>query len=66
MQKTLNSQNNFERKTKLETPHSLLANYTIKLLSSKQYGTGTEKTHRSTEQNREPRNKPILTWAINL
>ena len=25
-----------------------------------------KQTHRSKEQNREPRNKPILTWSINL
>ena len=43
MQKTLTSQNSLERKTKLEASHSLLANYTIKLLLPKQYGTGTKK-----------------------
>ena len=33
---------------------------------SKQYGTGQQQKYRSTEQYREPRNKPIHLWSINL
>ena len=39
--KTLNSQNNLEKKTELEELGSLTSDYTTKLQSSKQYGTGT-------------------------
>ena len=33
---------------------------------SKQYGTGQQQKYRSMEQYREPRNKPIHLWSINL
>ena len=38
-QKTLNSQNNQERKMKLEESIVLTSDYTTKLQSSRQYGT---------------------------
>ena len=28
--------------------------------------TGVKQTHRSVEQNREPRNKPVYIWSVNL
>ena len=45
-QKTLNTQNNLEKKrTKLEVSHSLISNYTTKLQSSKQYGASIKNRH---------------------
>ena len=42
-QKTLNSQSNLEeKKTGLEESDSLTSDYTTKLQSSRQYGTGTK------------------------
>ena len=41
-QKTPNSQNNLEGKTELEESDSLTSDYTTKVQSSKQYGTGTK------------------------
>ena len=46
-QKTLNSQSNLEggkKKAELEESAALTLDYTTKLPSSKQYGTGTKKT----------------------
>ena len=46
-QKTLNSQSNHEggkKKAELEESAALTLDYTTKLPSSKQYGTGTKKT----------------------
>ena len=50
------------KKTELGVSCALIENYTTKLQSSKQYGTGTK--HRSMEQNREPGNEPTLTCTI--
>ena len=56
-----------ERKTELEESGSLTSDYTTKLQSSKQYGTGGKKqTHRSMEQDKKPRNKSTLLRSINL
>ena len=41
-QKTLKSQSNLEKEKQLEESHSLTSDYTTKLQSSKQYGTGTK------------------------
>ena len=41
-QKTLNSQGNPEKEKQLEESVSLTSDYTSRLQSSKQYGTGTE------------------------
>ena len=63
-----NHQNNLEIEKKKSwrnhTPwlQAILQSYSIqnsKVLTQKQ-------THRSLEQNREPRNKPIYLWSINL
>ena len=56
-QKALNTQINSEKKKRIkqQVSHFLISNYTIKLLSSKYYGTGIKTTM---EQNQEPRNKP--------
>ena len=40
-----------------------LPDYTTKLQSSRQYGTGTKQKHRSMEQDRKPRNKPMHLWV---
>ena len=37
----------------------MISSYTIKLQSSKQYGTGIKQAKGPLEQNEEPRNKPI-------
>lgn len=50
------------KKKKLEVSHSPTSDYTIKPQSSKQ--TGTKQTHRWTEQNREPRNRPAQAWSV--
>ena len=41
-QKTPNSQSNLEKENQLEESGSLASDYTTKLQSSTQYGTGTE------------------------
>ena len=66
-QNILYSQNNLEKKrTKLEVSCSLASDYTTKLQKSKQCISGTKKTHKSMEQNREPINKPTHLQSINL
>ena len=66
-QKILYSQNNLEKKRiKLVVSCSLTSDYTTKLQQSKQCISGTKKTHRSMEQNREPINKPTHLQSINL
>ena len=42
-----------------------ISNYTTKLQSLKQYGSGT-KIDTLIEQNRESKDKPIFMWSINL
>ena len=46
----------------LEESTCLTSDYTTKLQSSRQYGTGT-KYHRSMEQNRKPRDKLTHLWT---
>ena len=36
------------------------------LQKSKQHGIGTKQTYKSMEKNKEPRNKPMYLWSINL
>ena len=43
----------------LEESTFLTSDYTTKLESSRQYGTGTKQKYRPMEQDRKPRNKPI-------
>ena len=52
----------------LEESGFLMLNYTTKLHSSKQCGTGTEAGTRSMEQDRKPRRKknPTQLWSIHL
>ena len=49
----------------LEESGSLISDYTTKLQSSQQYGTGTKLKYISVEQDRKPRNKPMHLWSIN-
>ena len=42
----------------------LASDYTAKLQSSRQYGTGTKKQkYKPMEQDRKPRNKPMDLWV---
>ena len=45
---------------------SLSSDYTTKLESSEQYGTGTKTEILIMEQDRKPGNKPMHLWSINL
>ena len=45
---------------------SLSSDYTTKLESSKQYGSGTKTEILIMEQDRKPGNKPTHLWSINL
>ena len=47
----------------LEESNFLTSNYTTKLQSSRQYGTGTKTKYRAMEQNRKPRNKSMHLWT---
>ena len=64
-QKTPNSQNSLEKEEmELEKSIFLTSDYTTKLQSSRQYGTGTKKQkYRPMEQDRKPRNKPMHLWV---
>ena len=55
-QKTLNSQSNHEKKNELEKSTFLTLDYTTKLQSSRQYGTGT-KTEIQTDGTRQNAHK---------
>ena len=48
----------WERRTELEESTFPTSDYTTKLQPSRQCGTGANQKHRSTEQDRRPRNKP--------
>ena len=60
-----------ERRMELEESTFLTSDYTTKLQSSRQYGTGTKKKKQKTkkhkyrpmEQGRKPRNKPMHLWV---
>ena len=41
----------------------LTSDYTTKLQSSRQYGTGTKRKYRPVEQDRKFRNKPMHLWV---
>ena len=47
----------------LEESTFLASDYTTKLQSSKQYGTGTKIENRPIEQDQKPRNKPMYLWV---
>jgi len=49
-QKTPNSQSKLEKEKELEESTFLISDYTTKLQSSRQYGTGTKHKYRSMEQ----------------
>ena len=53
----------WERRMELEESNFLTSNYTTKLQSSRQYGTGAKTEYRSMEQDRNPRNKPMHLWV---
>ena len=55
----------WERRTKLELPHSGVQATTKQQLSN-HYVLAWKQTHRSMEQNKEPQDKPMLIWSINL
>ena len=59
--KTLKSQNNLEEEEK-----KLVSNYTTKLQSSKQYGTGTKIDTWLKGTKQRIKNEPMLIWVINL
>ena len=62
-QKTLNSQSSREG-MELKKSTFLASDYTAKLQSSRQYGTGTKKQkYKPMEQDRKPRNKPMDLWV---
>ena len=50
------------RRMELEESTFLTLDYTTKLQSSRQYGTGTKKKYRPMEQDRKPRNKSMHLW----
>ena len=54
----------WERRMELEESNFLTSDYTTKLQSSKQYGTGTKTEIRSMEQDRNPKNKPTHLRSI--
>ena len=66
-QKTLKSQNNLEKKEQSWRYHDPSFQTTLQSYSHQNSMVLAEKqSHRSTEQNREPRNEVTLIWAINL
>ena len=52
-----------ERRMELEESTFLTSDYTTKLQSSRQYGTGTKQKYRPMEQDTKPRNKPMHLWV---
>ena len=56
----------WERRTEIQVSYCLISNATTKLQSSKQCGTGAKQIYTSMEQNRQPRNTPTFTRAVNL
>ena len=48
----------------LEESAFLTSDYTTKLQSSRQYGTGTKTEHRPIKQDRKCRNKPMHLWVL--
>ena len=65
-QKTLNSHRNPAKEQKQKISHFLISNYTIKLQSSKQYGTGikTDKQTNGTESGAQKKPKHIQSTNI--
>ena len=54
-----NDKRNQEIRMELEESTFLTSDYTTKLQSSKQYGTGTKTEMQANEQDRKPRDKPL-------
>ena len=48
----------------LEQSTFLTSDYTTKLQSSRQYGTGTKRKYRPMEQDKKPQNKPMDTLFL--
>ena len=66
-EKTPNSQRNFEKENQSQGHHS--ARFQVVLQSCDHQETvvlAQEQTHRSMEQNREPRNGPSTLWSTNI
>ena len=55
-----------ERRMKLEESTCMTSDYTTKLQSSRQYGTGTETEIQISETKRKPRDKSTQLWTPNL
>ena len=60
--KKLHRQQSSERRTKLEASHYLISNY----IEMETVWYWHKNRHKSKEQNRELRNKPMHLWSINL
>ena len=66
-QTTLKSQSNLEKKEKSWGYHAPLLQTMLQSYSNqKSMVLAQKQTHRSMEQNRDPRNKPTYLWSINL
>ena len=63
MQKTSNNQSNLEKEEWMEESICLISDYTTKLQSSRQYGTGTKTEIYTNGTDRKPRNKPMHLWV---
>ena len=50
----------------LEESTFLTSDYTTKLQSSRQYGTGTKTEIETNGKDREPRDKPTYLWVTNF
>ena len=65
-QKIPNSQSILRNKDNMEASCPLISNYITKLQLSKQSATCTKTNSRSKEQTRDPTNKPMVIWLIDL
>ena len=66
-QKTPNSQSNLEKAKQSWRPHNSGLQVVLQSCSHQDSIVLAQKqTHRSMDQNRKPRNKPITIWSINL
>ena len=65
IRKTSKSQSNLEKRMELEESTCLTSDYTTKLQSSRQYGTGT-KTEIQINGTKQPRDKSTHLWTVYL
>ena len=65
-QKIPNSQSILRNKDNMEASCPLISNYITKLQLSKQSATCTKTNSRSKEQTRDPTNKSMVIWSIDL